>query len=151
MEKRLSHIHFWCTIAGILLFIPNAPAARLCFTVGANSLYVALCYGGFETFVPLVKLCAFWFVAFPVVYITLYMLAVKKKQYIPFGVLISLDAAFCCISAIVELGRENTYGFVFLLPDIIISSIFCLLYFFADCFHKKRNRQIMDTNEENAS
>lgn len=151
MKKLLAHIHFWCTIGGILLFIAVSPMAHVCFTVGANSLYVALCYGGFESLVPLARFCSCWFLAFPIVYITLYILAVKKKWYIPFGILISLDAAFCCVAAFFELSRANTYGFSFIFPDILISSIYCLLYFFGDCFHKKRNRQIMDTNEENAS
>lgn len=137
--EKLTNIHFWCTVCGILLFLPCTPVAIACFMPGAGSLYAALGYlvfGGFPAF----GICGLWLITFPVFYTVSYMIPAIRRRYIPFLILVFADTAFCCFAALLGWRDAPVFGFVWLLPDVVISIAFSFVYFFAVKAYRKELR-----------
>lgn len=137
--KGIINLYFWCTVAGVAALIALFPLGLGLLTIGANSLYLALGYGGFDEFMPLVRFSGFWIIGYTILLIVAYVLACKKAKYIPFLVLVCLDTLFVCFSAVLELTRSNLYGFALILPDMIISIAICIMLILAVCaYHKEK-------------
>lgn len=134
LEKRISlcnamvSLHFWCSVCGVLLFIPAYVASMACLTVGANSLYITFCYGSFEEYLPLAGFSALWFLLYPIVHLVCFFLAKRKRSYIPFLVLVCADTVFVIFAALLEWARDNLYGANMLLPDMVVSVVFSVVF-----------------------
>lgn len=126
--KNMVNMYFWSTMCGIPFLILSYPIAMALLAFGANSFYIALCYSGFEEYMPLVRFCGCWLIGFPVVLILAYILAIRKRWYIPFLVLVLADTVFVCLASALELSRDNVHGVVMVLMDIIISIVICFVF-----------------------
>ena len=127
MQDHDKHF-FWCTICGIVLFIPYNSIAMAFLALGSNSIYLALGYCGFSERLFLVKLSVFWLLGYPIILTISYFLAARKKHYITFLIVMLMDLLFVSISGILELFQKNYYGFSVMLPDILISLILCAIF-----------------------
>ena len=139
--RKLTNWHFWSTVVGVLLFIPANLAATVCFRVGAYSLYAAFCYGGFDEVEAVARLGAWWFVSYPVVHLVTYLLAWKKKWYVPMLVMVWLDLGFQIVAAVYEWNRENFYGVNMVVPDVIITVGFGVAFFISVMRHRREPKR----------
>lgn len=139
--KRTVMLHFWCTVCGIICFIPSYVASLICFAVGANSIYLSLLYGAFDEYIPLARISSWWFRLFPVAYVISYFLSYRKRIYIPFLALICADTIFAIFAASYEYFRNNMYGFNIILIDVIISIAYSIITITAVRKYKKAIRK----------
>lgn len=138
--RRMADWHFWCTVAGVLFFIPAGKASTACLTVGAYSLYVTFCYAAFEEVVTVAKLCALWFVSYPVVHLLTYILARVKRWYLPILVMVWADLLFQLCAAAYMGTHNNLYGVNMVVPDIVISAVFAVVFAWSFVRYRKERR-----------
>lgn len=134
----IGRLYFWGTICGMILFFFCYPLSMIALTAGANSMYVALTYGGFSENTFVVHFCACWFLAYPVALVIAYVFMVKKGRHLLFLITMCADAIFVCFAGATELSRQNDYGFNLLLPDIVFSCILCGYFIFSTVAHRQR-------------
>lgn len=121
------HLFFLCTVLAVLLILPAKRLSFLLFSVGANSIYIALAYflfseNGIATIISLL-----WIVLFSCALILAYLCSVIRKNNYPFVLLVWVDLSMVLTCGILELMTGNNYGFTCVLPDAIISLMFCTL------------------------
>ena len=148
MQKALTHIHFLCTVAGVLLVGSLTSVALVLFSIGARSLPLSVIYGVFVFSRPetLAEICINWLWVFPIVYLVLYILAVIKKRYALFGIAIALDTAFRCIMTVLVHKLEGISGLSEMIFDAILSLGICALFFYAGYMDKKRRNRTSGEN-----
>lgn len=143
MQKVLTHIHFLCSVAGVLMVGTFGSAALLLLAFGARSLEYSVVYGAF-VFIDaglLSEFCVNWLWIFPIVYIILYLLAIIQKKYHIFGIAIVLDTAFRCVMTVLVHLHANISGLSNIILDSLFSLAICALFFFAGHLDKKRQQK----------
>ena len=139
--RRMADWHFWCTVAGVLLFfVSSGTASAACLTVGAYSLYVTFCYAAFEEVEAVAKLCALWLVSYPVVHLLTYILARIKRWYLPILVMVWADLLFQLCAAAYMGTHDNLYGVNMVVPDIVISAGFAVVFARSFVRYRKERR-----------
>lgn len=122
--RILLHIFMVFTIlAYAALLLLSGRIARVLFTIGGSSCYVALGLGSAtETSHQVSVLCLLWLILFPVALTISYILT-YKKHYFPFCVVTLLDFLVVFAYTLYSFYEKNIYGFQVMLPDLIVSFI----------------------------
>ena len=123
LPKILVDIYMAATVLAQIAIFGDLKASQRLSAVGANSwfLSIALFLGWFSIF---------WFFAFPVLLIVFYILAWKEK-YVPFCVVISIDALISFGWFASSLVQWDTYRMEAVSADGIVSVVFVALLIFS--------------------
>ena len=150
MQKAITHIHFWCTVAGVLLIVPFTSAGLVLFTIGAKSVPMCLIYGFYYAYndtTALATFCVNWFWIYTIVYLTLYLLSQIKKRHALFGIALALDTAFRCIMVLLIQVFDDIFTLSTALFDAILGLAVCALFFYAGHIGKKRQKTTSGRDE----
>lgn len=124
----LMHGYMVCTCFAILLFFVGSDFSMLFYAPGASSGYISMGVLWDDQIGPLVGICAvLWVFLFPIALLVTYILAIKKR-YVPFCVFIILDVFAVAAFMVYAKLSDNTYGFQFFLPDLIVSIVYVITF-----------------------
>lgn len=124
--------------AAMLFF--SGRMARILFTIGGSSWYIALGLGSAaEASRQVNVLCLLWLVLFPVALTISYVLT-YKKCYLPFCIVTILDFLVVFTYTLHSFCVKNTYSFQAMLPDLIISFIVSILIIRTTCLLHQSQR-----------
>jgi hypothetical protein len=131
LPKILVDIYMAATVLAQIAFFGDLKASQRLSAVGANSGFLSFAlFLGEEPPLLLAWFSIFWVFVFPVLLIVFYILAWKEK-YVPFCVVISIDALISFGWFASSLVQWDTYRMEAFSADGIISVVFAALLIFS--------------------
>ena len=109
-------------LATITLFF-DSRIARLLFSIGASSGFIALgVFSAAVVTVPVGILSGLWLCLFPII-LTISYIMVFNNRYVPFCVVITLDALAVLVWSLYSIITRDFYSFQEFVLDLIVSSV----------------------------
>ena len=122
--KRINlwiHVHAVASLVGAVLLLFATEASRIPLIVGASSYFYTLAFLDFG--MVFLQMLIFWVQGLPLLILIFYILFLRKKNAIPYLIIVAIDTLIILGAVILTLCRELTldgWG-GFLLPDVLVT------------------------------
>ena len=128
--RSLTHLYVFCSFLASLLLLASVDVAKIFYTIGASSGYIAFGVATSESInfsVPVGLVAMSWAILFPALLLIAYILSLKNHSIL-ICVIMILDAVVVAAWVVFAYIIGNEYGEETFLADAVVSIIYSALF-----------------------